>query len=158
MKNYYSILNVSQKDSSEKIKKQYKKLSLQYHPDKIKNKNKSVETIQKYNLINEAYDTLKDDYKRGRYDVEYEKNFSFKNMFQNFTNTNFFNFQPNSVVNQKPTKNSYMKSHYVQSVQKNGETFIKEKIVEKDSKNGKINEKRNYRKIDRNGKEIKLLK
>lgn len=156
MKNYYSILNVSQKDSLQKIKKQYKKLSLQYHPDKIKNN--SAETIQKYHLINEAYDTLKDDYKRGRYDVEYEKNFSFSNMFQNFTNTNLFNFQPNSVVNQKPQKNSYMKSHYVQSVQKNGETFIKEKIVEKDSKNGKINEKINYRKIDKNGKEIKLLK
>jgi len=156
MKNYYSILQVSPKDSSEKIKKQYKKLSLKYHPDKIKKK--SDESMQKFHLINEAYDVLKDDYKRGRYDVEYEKHFSFQNMFQHFTNTNFFNFGSNydSVVD-KNKKKSYTKSHYVQSVQKNGETFIKEKFVEKDH-NGKINEKRNYRKIDRNGKEIKFLK
>lgn len=154
MKNYYSILNVTPKDSPGKIKKQYKKLSLKYHPDK--NKNKSGNT-QQFHLINEAYDVLKDDYKRGRYDVEYEKHFSFQNMFQHFTNTNFFNFDRNSSSPLNKQKKSYMKSHYVQSVQKNGETFIKEKFVEKDH-NGKINEKRNYRKIDRNGKEVKFLK
>jgi curved DNA-binding protein CbpA len=87
MKDYYSILQVSSKDSLSKIKKQYKKLSLKYHPDK----NKTKEASEKFIFINEAYDVLKDDYKRGRYDVEYEKYYNpFQNMMNTFNNMNFF--------------------------------------------------------------------
>lgn len=145
-KDYYSILQVSSKDSLSKIKNQYKKLSLKYHPDK----NKTKEASEKFILINEAYDVLKDDYKRGRYDVEYEKyNNPFQNMMNIFNNMDFFK---NKNINKK----SFIKSHSIQKKMVDGEIFIKEKMIE--DKNGEIKKTTNYCKIDKNGKKILYLK
>lgn len=60
--NYYSILNVSITSSPSDIKKQYHKLSLQYHPDKNNN-----ETSQIFLEIKEAYDVLSCKVKRLQY-------------------------------------------------------------------------------------------
>ncbi|HHW59544.1 MAG TPA: DnaJ domain-containing protein, partial [Bacteroidales bacterium] len=64
-KDYYKILGVSKNSSTEDIKKAYKKLALQYHPDKNPG-NKEAE--EKFKEINEAYEVLSDPEKRKRYD------------------------------------------------------------------------------------------
>ena len=62
---YYKTLGVNKDASSDEIKKAFRKLALKYHPDKNKD-NKDVEI--KFKKINEAYEVLKDDQKRAKYD------------------------------------------------------------------------------------------
>ena len=62
MKNYYEILGVSKDATAEEIKKSYRKLSLEYHPDK----NKSGE--EKFKEISEAYSIVGDTAKKIQYD------------------------------------------------------------------------------------------
>tara|TARA_R110000824_G_scaffold73220_5_gene186511 strand:+ start:13680 stop:14657 length:978 start_codon:yes stop_codon:yes gene_type:complete len=62
MKNYYEILGVSKDSSPEEIKKSYRKLSLQYHPDK------NPRGEEKFKEISEAYSVLSDVDKKSRYD------------------------------------------------------------------------------------------
>lgn len=65
MKDFYSILGVSQDASKEDIKKAYKNLAKKYHPD-ANSGNKSAE--DKFKEITEAYEVLSDDEKRSKYD------------------------------------------------------------------------------------------
>ncbi len=66
-KDYYGILNVPASASTEDIKKAFRKLALQYHPDK--NNNASAATT-KFNEIREAYQVLSDRKKRSAYNYE----------------------------------------------------------------------------------------
>lgn len=61
-KDYYSILGVSRDSSPDEIKKAYRKLSKQYHPDV------NPEGADKFKEIAEAYDTLSDPNKKQQYD------------------------------------------------------------------------------------------
>ena len=70
MIDYYEILEITPNASPELIKKQFRKLSLKYHPDK----NKGINS-DKFILIKEAYDILIDEDKRNIYD--YQRKFSF---------------------------------------------------------------------------------
>lgn len=64
-KDYYKILGVDKKASQDEIKKAYRKLAVQYHPDKnVGNK----EAEEKFKLINEANEVLGDPEKRKKYD------------------------------------------------------------------------------------------
>lgn len=63
MKNYYSILGVSPSAHAADIKRAYRRLALQYHPDK--NPNASAE--QFFKEVNEAYEVLGDSQKRYAY-------------------------------------------------------------------------------------------
>jgi molecular chaperone DnaJ len=65
MKDYYAILGVSQDASDEELKKAYRKLAIQYHPDRNQG-NKDAE--EKFKEINEAYSVLSDATKRAQYD------------------------------------------------------------------------------------------
>ncbi len=65
MKDLYEILGVNKGASKDELKKAYKKLAIKHHPDKNKGDSKSEE---KFKEINAAYDVLKDDEKRSRYD------------------------------------------------------------------------------------------
>lgn len=65
MMDYYEILGVSRDASAEDIKKAYRKLSKEYHPDKHKGDKVAEE---KYKQINRAYEGLTDPKKRQAYD------------------------------------------------------------------------------------------
>src|ERR1700754_2301407 len=62
---YYQTLGVAKGASEDEMKKAYRKLAMQYHPDRNPN-DKGAE--QKFKEISEAYDILKDDQKRAAYD------------------------------------------------------------------------------------------
>src|SRR5579885_1966372 len=62
---FYELLGVAKGCSSEDLKKAYRKLAMQWHPDRNPG-DKAAE--QKFKDINEAYDVLKDDQKRAAYD------------------------------------------------------------------------------------------
>lgn len=64
-KDYYESLGVPRTASAEDIKKSFRKLARQYHPDVAKDKKKSEE---KFKEINEAYEVLGDEAKRKKYD------------------------------------------------------------------------------------------
>ncbi|MBS3128632.1 molecular chaperone DnaJ [Candidatus Woesearchaeota archaeon] len=64
-KDYYKILGVERGASKEEIKKAYKKLAKQYHPDLNK---EDPNTQEKFKEINEAASVLTDDKKRAHYD------------------------------------------------------------------------------------------
>ena len=61
---YYQILGVSKSASADEIKKAYRKLALQYHPDK----NKTKEGEAKFKEITKAYEVLSDAQKKQTYD------------------------------------------------------------------------------------------
>ncbi|WP_412031322.1 molecular chaperone DnaJ [Metamycoplasma buccale] len=63
-RDYYEILGIS-KDATEKdIKSAYRKLAMQYHPDR----NKAPDAEEKFKEISEAYEVLSDPDKRAKYD------------------------------------------------------------------------------------------
>src|SRR5215204_3559455 len=61
---YYKTLGVDRKASQEEIKKAYRKLARQYHPDT----NKDAGAEERFKAISEAYDVLGDPDKRKKYD------------------------------------------------------------------------------------------
>ena len=69
-KDYYDILGVTKNASDDEIKRSYRRLAAQYHPDKHGG-DKSIE--EKFKEINVAYTTLSDKEKRSMYD-KYGKN------------------------------------------------------------------------------------
>lgn len=65
-KDHYSTLGVPKSATADEIKKAYRKLAMQYHPDKNKG-DKKAET--KFKEINGAYEVLSDVKKRKQYDT-----------------------------------------------------------------------------------------
>ncbi|KKU03072.1 MAG: Chaperone protein DnaJ [Microgenomates group bacterium GW2011_GWC1_47_20] len=63
-RDYYDILGVSKGASDAQIKSAYRKMAMQWHPDK----NKSPEAEEKFKEINEAYQVLSDSQKKQTYD------------------------------------------------------------------------------------------
>lgn len=76
--NYYQRLSLSRQASKEEIKKAYRRLALEFHPDR----NKSPDAQEKFIAINEAYLILYDDEARQKYDIEYDFHFGKKSDFK----------------------------------------------------------------------------
>ena len=64
-KDYYQVLGVERGASADELKKAYRKLAMQYHPDRNPD---NPEAADNFKELNEAYDVLKDDQKRAAYD------------------------------------------------------------------------------------------
>ena len=65
MADFYNVLGVDRKASDDEIKKAYRKLAMQHHPDK---NNGSKESEERFKQVTEAYDVLRDPNKRAVYD------------------------------------------------------------------------------------------
>lgn len=63
-RDYYDVLGVTKNATDKELKSAYRKLALQWHPDK----NKSPEATEKFKEINEAYEVLNNSEKRKAYD------------------------------------------------------------------------------------------
>lgn len=66
-RDYYEVLGVDKKATPDEIKKAYRKLAKQHHPDANKNNEKEAE--EKFKEVTEAYEVLSDDEKRKMYDA-----------------------------------------------------------------------------------------
>src|SRR6266567_4305230 len=63
-RDYYEVLGVAKTATEEEIKKSFRRLAKQYHPDA----NKDTEAHERFIEVNEAYEVLSDAKKRGTYD------------------------------------------------------------------------------------------
>ena len=99
MKDYYLILNISPASTKQAIRKSYRKLASQFHPDK----NKSDEAEEKFKQISEAYNVLSNEEKRKEYDQ------SRKVVHMNSFQSRAFHTQKNSVYKEKPANSSPIK-------------------------------------------------
>lgn len=117
MKNYYELLEVSEKASPEVIKKAYTTLVKKYHPD-LQPDSEKKKAEEKIKEINEAYEVLSDENKRESYDRKLqmqrvkEEHYNSSNSqnttyntHQNTNNTyNSTNNQTNTYSNIRPQK------------------------------------------------------
>ncbi len=83
MKNYYEILGIPKSASKDDIKKAFRKLAHQFHPDKKEGDEK------KFKEVNEAYQILSDDEKRAQYDTFGKADFNSQNQNQNWGGMEF---------------------------------------------------------------------
>jgi curved DNA-binding protein len=92
-KDYYKVLGVDRNATEDQIKRNYRKLALEYHPDRNPG-NKASE--EKFKEINEAYQVLSDPEKKARYD---QLGASYKNYTQRGGSPGNFNWEDWFVQN-----------------------------------------------------------
>ncbi len=63
-RDYYDVLGVPRSADAQEMKKAYRKLAMEYHPDR----NPSEDAAEKFKEINQAYEVLSDEQKRQMYD------------------------------------------------------------------------------------------
>lgn len=64
-RDYYEVLGLSKQATTDEIKRAFRRLAMQYHPDR----NKEPGAESKFKEVNEAYEVLRDDQKRKIYDT-----------------------------------------------------------------------------------------
>jgi DnaJ-class molecular chaperone len=66
--NYYDLLQINPRAETETVERVYRMLVTRYHPD-----NRESGDPERFRLLQEAYDTLRDPVRRARYDAELEQ-------------------------------------------------------------------------------------
>lgn len=84
-RDYYEVLGVSKNASTEEIKKAFRRLAKEYHPDV----SSDPQAEQKFKEINEAYQILSDEQKRANYDRFGHKGLEFGQAGANFNDFGF---------------------------------------------------------------------
>lgn len=92
MSDYYKILGITKDSNQIQIRKAFRELALQYHPDKNKN---SEESKVKFMELVQAYEVLSDEKARERYDFNAvkEKNFQKFNWTPSADFANFYSYE-----------------------------------------------------------------
>lgn len=123
-KNYYDILGVKATSTQLEIKRAYRALSKQYHPDKLEKRKNMGETItpeeksgDKFKEIKQAFDVLFDKDQRIKYDRELKRPTSFGSKTDSHNFTNHHNTSPSNNTPPPSTpirvvKNPSAKTHY----------------------------------------------
>ncbi|MBN2222434.1 MAG: DnaJ domain-containing protein, partial [Vallitaleaceae bacterium] len=90
-RDYYKVLGVKKDASQDEIKKAYRKLALQYHPDRNQS-NKEAE--EKFKEVSEAYAVLSDQKKRQEYDnfghTGFRRRYTQEDIFKGFDISDIF--------------------------------------------------------------------
>lgn len=135
MKNFYEILEISEKASPEVVEKAYKTLVKKYHPDLQTDSNIKKEYEIKIKEINEAYETISNSNLREKYDeklkkeqIKYAQNVQAESQvqYQKHENTNSQSkttaqYNPNSIHSyklQSDERYEKFKEEYKQAVKK----------------------------------------
>lgn len=131
MKDFYNILGVNENADQSEIKKAYRKLAVQHHPDKGGDENKFKE-------ISEAFETIGDDKKRKQYDNSRKNPFSdigggFNNPFEEFFNRGFYKERKRGV----PDKVIHLNVGTIESYLGSEKTINYSRKVECDTCNGR---------------------
>ncbi|KAL2900719.1 Chaperone protein dnaJ 72 [Bienertia sinuspersici] len=76
MADHYKVLGVTKAASKQEIKEAYRKLAIQFHPDKHAQSSKSAKDFAtlKFKQVSEAYEVLIDERKRAAYNLSRHKN------------------------------------------------------------------------------------
>jgi curved DNA-binding protein CbpA len=143
--NYYKILGINDNASNDDIKRAYKKLAIKYHPDKPGGNN------EKFKLISQAFNILRDPIKRKQYDLghlinipKHEQSYDYFDKIFNIMNRHFIksNMMDNDIYppNFLNSLNSRVIKKSVSSISSvNGEKVTKQQIYT--NINGKENKK-----------------
>jgi curved DNA-binding protein len=94
-KSLYKTLELNENATKSEIKKAYRKLAKQYHPDI----NKSKEAEEKFKEINAAYEVLSDEEKKNQYDMHGDTMFGGQN-FHDFAQGQGAGVDINDILNQ----------------------------------------------------------
>ena len=128
---YYKILEVSENADILKIKKQYRKLAMKYHPDKNAGDEKAA---KKFREITEAYEVLSNEEKRKEYDYKREnennhtKNKNDKENFKNKYSENNFSFGKEFFKSAAEMKGMFENSFGLDKMAKNKVKAEKESV------------------------------
>ena len=117
MKTYYDILNVDNNASQTEIKQAFRKLSLQFHPDKDKN----YQSQHKYEEIMTAYTTLEDAALRKLYDISISSTSAIGNKMD--SQRSDYNNDNNDNINNSLTMTLRQNNHQVQDQHHNVATI-----------------------------------
>jgi molecular chaperone DnaJ len=79
LKDYYKIMGLAPEATEEEIKRTYRKLAMEYHPDRNRDDPECEERLKE---INEAYRVLGDEEKRRRYDLTCQQSFNRRVYYQ----------------------------------------------------------------------------
>ena len=109
--NYYDILGISPNSTQDDIKKAYRKLSMEKHPDK------NPSAINEYKKINEAYEILKDSDNRNIYDINhgYKEGFGADEQLNMFF-SDLLSATLDKTMKKKSNKNSIFGMHMDDSI------------------------------------------
>ena len=135
-KDYYKILEVHPSCNMEEIKKAYRKLAFQYHPDT--NNNSSI-YVEKFKEIKAAYEVLIDPEKRKKYHYEFHfENYQKETVHINeiltkamqlqafVQSNNYFKIDYDLI---EQYLNTLLTNQHIQIMQRSDDVLVKDKII-----------------------------